>query len=592
METQTPKPRRRKWLLILLAVLLVLAVAVPLIVLAVSKAFTAQESVVRSDWQIDAGEEIGANEALQIEYAEADLGDEGMRALYLVPMDIDEEGFTFYDTEVQQRLSGALEELKTVTTWTADNPLAVVSPYGTSSNGLYLYFTTDMPTKVQYTVHVDDPDIPDFTATAADASGQRFGRTHEFQLIGLVPGEVNEVTLTIAGSWGNLRQTVHFTVEMPGTESGYNTRLETTDGSSEEELSDGLFTMMRVNGYLGYGFMYDNAGVMRYEMVLEGFGLDRILSADNDIITCVSSTKIARINGLGQVEQVYDLDGYELHHDIGFGQDGELLALAEHAEGETVEDVVLSIDLGSGAVTELLDFTQVMDGYFAMTRPVSATDPFFWQAGEWDWIHLNSLQYMAEDDSLIVSSRETSTIIKVKGIHTAPEVDWLAGDERFWVDTPCADLCLTQEGDFVPQYGQHCVEFLQNGEEDGVYYLLLYNNNYWSLNSRDGLELEVADTVGTDLYGDGSETSQVYVYKIDENARTFALTQSFDVPYSSIVSNGTPYGEYGHWVVNSGVSMVFGEYDSAGNLIREYAYECTMQNYRTFKYDYQGFWFA
>ena len=468
METQTPKPRRRKWLLILLAVLLVLAVAVPLIVLAVSKAFTAQESVVRSDWQIDAGKEVASNEELQIEYAEAGLGDEGMRALYLVPMDIDEEGFTFYDTEVQQRLAGALEELKTVTTWTADNPLAVVNPYGTGSNGLYLYFTTDVATEVQYTVHVDDPDIPDFTATAADASGQPYGRTHEFQLIGLVPGEVNEVTLTIAGSWGNLRQTVHFTVEMPDTESGYNTRLETTDGSSEEELSDGLFTMMRVNGYLGYGFMYDNAGVMRYEMVLEGFGLDRILSADNDIITCVSSTKIARINGLGQVEQVYDLDGYELHHDIGFGQDGELLALAEHADGETVEDVVLSIDLESGAVTELLDFTQVMDGYFALTRPVSATDPFFWQAGEWDWIHLNSLQYMAEDDSLIVSSRETSTIIKVKGIHTAPEVDWLAGDERFWADTPYADLCLTQEGDFVPQYGQHCVEYLQNGEEDGV----------------------------------------------------------------------------------------------------------------------------
>ena len=98
METQTPKPRRRKWPLILLAVLLVLAVAVPLIVLAVSKAFTAQESVVRSDWQIDAGKEVASNEELQIEYAEADLGDEGMRALYLVPMDIEEEGFTFYDT--------------------------------------------------------------------------------------------------------------------------------------------------------------------------------------------------------------------------------------------------------------------------------------------------------------------------------------------------------------------------------------------------------------------------------------------------------------------------------------------------------------
>ncbi len=115
METQTPKPRRRKWLLILLAVLLVLAVAVPLIVLAVSKAFTAQESVVRSDWADRRREgSCFQRKNWQIEYAEADLGDEGMRALYLVPMDIEEEGFTFYDTEVQQRLAGALEELKTV----------------------------------------------------------------------------------------------------------------------------------------------------------------------------------------------------------------------------------------------------------------------------------------------------------------------------------------------------------------------------------------------------------------------------------------------------------------------------------------------
>ena len=44
-------------------------------------------------------------------------------------------------------------------------------------------------------------------------------------------------------------------------------------------------------------------------------------------------------------------------------------------------------------------------------------------------------------------------------------------------------------------------------------------------------------------------------------------------------------------MVNSGVAMVFGEYDSSGTLIREYAYECTMQNYRTFKYPME-LWFA
>ena len=357
--------------------------------------------------------------------AEAQLGD-GLRAIQLVPKDIEDEDFTFYDLEVQQRLEGALESVKQSMDWTVITPLAVLNPYGTGSNGLYLYFTTELDTQVSYTVHVDDPEVPDFTATAADASGEEYARTHEFQLIGLVPGETNEVTLTITGSWGKTRQVVTFTVDMPETTSGYDTRLTVTDGTSTQEQAEGLFTMMRVNGHLGYGFFFDDAGVLRYEMVLEGFGLDRILFDGNEIVTCVSSTKLARINGLGQVTQVYDLGNFELHHDIGFGAEGEVLALAEEIGAETVEDRLLSIDLETGEVTELIDFSQLMESYFSTTRPVGPSDAFFWQAGEWDWLHLNSVQYMPEDDSVIVSSRETSALIKVTGVRSDPQVDWLA----------------------------------------------------------------------------------------------------------------------------------------------------------------------
>ena len=583
--------KRKNRILKIIIVLILVAIAIPVVVFAVAKSFTAQESVVRTDWEFETGGVIATNDQWQVEYTRAELG-EGLHAFQLVPADISREGFTFYDVGVQERLEGALEDLKAQEefSWTADRPLAVLNPYGTGSNGLYLYFETDVPTQASYTIHVDQEGIEDYSATSAKEGRRNYSRQHEFQVIGLVPGQTNEVTLTLTGSWGNVRQIVHFTVDMPDTQSGYATQLAVTDGTSAQLQADGLFTMMRVNGYLGYGFFYDNSGVLRYEMVLEGFGLDRLLFDGDELITCVSSTRLARVNGLGQVTQVYDLDGYELHHDIGFGREGEVLALAEHEGGETVEDVVLSIDLDSGAVTELLDFTQVMQSYFEMTRPVGPLDDFFWQAGEWDWIHLNSLQYLPEDDSLIVSSRETSAIIKIADIHGEPAVDWLAGDSRFWEDTPYAELCLTQEGDFVPQYGQHCVEYLKAGEDDGIYYLNVYNNNYWSLNTRD-FTLDVADSVGTDLYGSESDASQVYVYRIDENARTFSLEDSFDVPYSSIVSNGSLCQDSSNWVVNSGISMVFGEYDSTGTLIREYAYECSMQNYRTFKYTMSGIWF-
>ena len=586
--------KKRNWkrlAVILIVAAVALAILIPVAVLAVSKLFTAQEHAVRTDWSFETGDVIAELEEWQVDFAEAELGD-GLRAIQLVPQDIEEEGFTFYDLEVQQRLDGALQDIKAARgmSWTATTPLAVLNPFGTGSNGLYLYFETEQDTKVTYTIHVEAGGISDVTVEAADYSGQEYTKRHEFQLIGLVPGERNEVTLTMTGKWGNTRQVVRFSVDMPEPSSGYPTRLEVTEGSSDQPQAEGLFAMMRVNGYLGYGFFFDDDGVMRYEMVLEGYGFDRLLFDGDEILTCVSSSKLARIDGLGRVTQIYTLDGYDLHHDIGYGADGELLALAEEVGGETVEDRLLSIDLETGEVTQLLDFSQLMEPYFEMTRKVGPTDDFFWQAGEWDWLHLNSLQYMPEDDSLIVSSRETSAIIKVKGLHSQPELDWLAGDGRFWQDTPYAGLCLTQVGDFVPQYGQHCVEYLADGEEDGVYYLAVYNNNYWSLNSRD-FTLEVADSVGTGLYLTNDETSQVYVYRIDENNRTFALEDSFDVPYSSIVSNGSLCQDSSNWVVNSGISMVFGEYDSTGTLIREYAYECSMQNYRTFKYTMSGIWF-
>lgn len=569
-------------------VLLALAVLIPIVVVQVSKAFTAQEQAARTDWTFSTGDVVAQSSQWQVDLTEADLGD-GLKALQLVPQDIEQEGFTYYDEGVQERLHQVVEELKhnSDLEWTASMPLAILNPYGTGSNGLYLYFETDMATSVSYTVHVDG--LADFSAEAADASGKDYTKTHEFQLIGLVPGEVNEVTLNISGKWGNTRQTIHFTVDMPQTRSGYATQLEVTEGESAAAQAGGLFAMMRVNGYLGYGFFFDNDGVMRYEMVLEGYGLDRVLFCGDEILTCVSSSKLARINGLGQVTWVCDLGEYDLHHDIGWGADGEVLALAEERGNDTVEDRLLSIDTETGEVTELINFSTFLQEYYDITRPVSPSDDFFWQAGEQDWIHLNSLQYMPESDSVILSSRETSTILKVADLHGEPALDWLAGDERIWEGTAYEDACLAQEGGFVPQYGQHCVEYYADGEEEGVYYLSLYNNNYLSINSRD-LELTVDDSVGRGLYGGEGDASQVYIYRIDENQRTFSLENSFDVPYSSIVSNGSLCGEDGNWTVNSGVAMVFGEYDSTGTLIREYAYECTMQNYRTFKYE-MDIWF-
>ena len=595
-KPKNPKKKRIILLVVLVAVV-VLAVAGYFIARAVAQSFIQSEIQTRSDWEIDTGDVADREASQQVTVYTAPV-EASIEVVQIVPDEYEEEGFTYYDEDVQDRLAYTLLDLTREKTYTLGSPLAVLNPFGTGSNGLYLYFRTDAPTQVTYTVHVEDESIPDYTATVNNQGADGYSRLQEFLLVGLVPGMENTVTLSAETRQQGTAYT--FTIDMPESASGYTSQLEVEDGDVDvEQLSDGLFYAMGFGDYYGYTFFFDNKGVLRYEMVLEGYHSDRFLwDDDGSLITCVGSQKIARINRFGQVTQVYDLGQYELHHDINWGPEGTILALAADTEGETVEDQVLKIDLTTGEVSHVVDFTQVFQSYFEETRPVQATDPFgLWSEGEWDWLHLNSLQYVEEDNAIIVSSRETSTIIKAT-LEEEPQILWMAGNPDFWEGTDFASYCLEAEGDFLFQYGQHDVEQMDATQveklgfapaEEGQIYLRLYNNNYYAMSSRDDFQVEVPDEVSTSSTVDGEANSHVYFYLVDENEGTFTLVDSFDLPYSSLVSNVQDTGDT--FVVNNGVSQCFEEYDQQGQLIRQYQYSCTANGYRVMKDDFAGYWF-
>ena len=571
--------------LIIAAVCVVCAVVVFEIVVRV---MMDSEMRSRDDWNIQVGEHQYTSEERAVSVYDASV-ESTISVSRIVPDEYEEDGFTYYDEGVQQRLGQQLMEMVGQGA-SMDAPLAVLDPFGTGSNGLLLSFQTERRSQIRYTVHTTSAELPDYTAVAqSSADGNSFSRNHCFLLIGLVPGETNEVTLEALGERGRVQQTVTFTIEMPEAVSGYANQLDTTDGDSTAALTDGLYYAMGLGDYYGYTFFFDNDGVLRYEMVLEGFHSDRFLYTDGGLYTCVSSRKIALMSPLGQAVRVYDLGQYELHHDINWGPDGTILALVNDTEQDTVMDVVISLDPATGEVSEVVDFSELMDGYYGeMTHPVPITGGSFWQAGEDDWLHLNSVQYMEKDDSILVSSRETSTIIKVSDIGGTPTLSAFIGDPAFWADTPYADLCYAMDGDFVAQYGQHDVELVADDSlEDGQYLLRMYDNNYWSLSTRDGYDPELADSVSTSLTS--GDASYITFYLVDDNAKTFSLVEQHAVPYSAIVSNAQEIG--GNFVVNSGVAHQFGEYDSDGNLIRAFDYDCMMNGYRVMKGDFVGYWF-
>ncbi len=600
-EDSGSKKRRwkslKRWqkLLVILVILAVVCVAAFCVYKWIVRTQMDEETQKRDSWTVETGELMETNQDQQVNIYES-ATDSQISVYQIIPQEVEEESFTYYDTQVQERLAGALEDLKAAGDHTLEAPLAVWNPFGTGSNGLYIYFQYEGAADLSYTIHVDDPDIEDYTAQVniSDAAGSGSAAESaaiEFLMIGLVPGQVNEVTMELYDADGSLEDEFTFEITAPETISGYDIKLESTQGTSGEALSDGLYYTLGTQGYYGYMFFFDNQGVMRYEMILDGYKADRVLMDGDEMICCVSSDQIGKINRLGQVTEIYTLDGYVMHHDFNWGRENCLLVLAtkENAKDDAVMDRILEINMETGDVQELINLQDIFPEYYAQTDTVSEMDPFFWQAGTRDWIHVNTIDTLG-DDSIILSSRETSTIIKLSDVYDEPELAWLIGDESYWSGTAYEDYCLNMDGDFTPQYGQHTVTVIESEDlEEGQYYLMMYNNNYYANSTRTDDYEPVLDDQVSQALSDDSELSYVYFYLVDENAGTYSLEWFFDVPYSSIVSSVQLLGE--NYVVNSGVAKTFGEYDSQGQLIQSFSYDTTFQGYRVMKDDFSGFWF-
>jgi hypothetical protein len=125
----------------------------------------------------------------------------------------------------------------------------------------------------------------------------------------------------------------------------------------------------------------------------------------------------------------------------------------------------------------------------------------------------------------------------------------------------------------------------------------MFDNNYGVSNTRPDYDWgETWSTMNTtmdetDNTGDGY--SHYYKYLVDENAGTYKLVQSIDVPYSSIVSSAQDLDD-GTILTDSGYAKgTWGVYSSDGTLLQQYKMKI-LKNiiYRVYKYDFSGFYFS
>ncbi len=520
-----------------------------------------------------------SSETAEENESETANADNGILTLDL-SSDIDE----IYTAAYQESADSELLSLREADSYSLDSPLIVANPYGTNTTGLYLYFTTETPAEISYTVSAEGYD--DFTETLYGG----YVTEHEYLLTGIVPDTVNTITLTATDQDGNVIGTKEFEYDAPsllGSEE--NIQLEITEGDSDSELSDGLYTMLgnrstEDNEQVDFILLYDNNGTIRSEIPVKSYRACNILFGEDEIYYSTSADEIAVMNRLGKITEIYSMGEYQLHHDYIFGSDNDLLVLASEEDAETEEDLILRVDLSDGTITELIDLADLFGNYLD-SLPSDSGD----EDEPLDWMHINSIRLL-DEDSIIISSRETSTIIKIDDIYNDPTVDYMIGSEQFWAESGYDSLLLTQIGEFSLQAGQHCVEYeFSDDLEEGQYYLYFYNNNNTICSTRD--YDYSSDSSYYDTYsGTDGEESMYYKYLVDENERTFELVDEISVTYSGYVSSVQHLGE--NILVDSGSAFTAVEFDENHTPIQTLAGTGDTWWYRVFKYDYSGFWFS
>lgn len=529
-----------------------------------------------------------------------------------------------YDINSSARAEETLTDIKKKAgKYTPASALWAYNPYGTNNNSLYVYFNTSGKCYCRYTVSVKDKKIPDFTRTLVNHLSGGVSKEHEYQLIGLVPGKTNYIVMKFYNGSDELSNSFTYRIDMPDSDIGAKTIIKSSDGRSKSKLSNGLYTVFsagkpekvkatrivtkkvkkkgkmvtrrvkktiwkRIRNYAI--LLYDNSGVLRGEIPLDGYCGRNIQMVYDSIAYSCADDKIALVNALGQVTKVYKINGYKQSGEMAYDGFGNLYVIATPYRKRAVKDsCIVKVELESGKSSAALDMNTLLpDVYNDAVKKAKKKVP--------DWIKLNSVQ-VTGTNQLLVSSQALSSIIKASNVNSLiPKVDYIISDKSIWnkykklkkkllakalegeatpepTEAPAVNSILEKPKKerelFASQAGQTAIVYEKPSSlAEGQYYLTMLNNNSGAVAVNNG-------------------KSYYYKYLVDEIAGTYirSAVKGFD----KTNNDGNVTKTEDVFIYCNAGKNKFIETDTAGRLIKEFYPGIGL--YRIYKYDWKGFWF-
>lgn len=465
--------------------------------------------------------------------------------------------------------------------YTKEKPLMILNPYGTNITGLYINFFTLEKVKIEYTISIEGEGIPEYTNTLSGG----LTRKHEGQIIGLIQGYENTITIKLIDKNNKIKSTYEFKINMPDYNTNSIKKLD-SEYDDANEISDGLYVVCSSRNKQTYVTLplsfYDKYGVLRAEFTNDsGTDTFKIEIIDDNLLYAIEPQIYIMVNKLGKIVKTYKISHNNNHENIYNKYNKSILYINS-------TDKIRKLNLKDNTDTLLIDLGELLKEYKEKTIKYHKENFNYYE--NLDWAHLNSIEIVNKND-IIISSRETSSIIYIMNAYTKPEIKYIIAPETIYENTEYTKYLLKKIGDFPVHAGQHAAIIKKDKKlKEHQYYIIFYNNNYAPSEEtifNIGWE-KIIEGVGKD--GKPAKNSAYYKYLIDEKEKTYTLIESIKVPYSynvssvQILDNG--------YLINSGDISTIQEYNEEKKLILTLKSLEEFNIYRAYKYDMKNFWFS
>ncbi len=387
-------------------------------------------------------------------------------------------------------------------------PLVLVNPYKMSPLSALVVFNTQENVSVRYTVKG--------MLGAADyvRISQVLTTRHRVPIIGLYEDASNEVIIEIVDAAGNTTDSKTINIK--------TTRLPETLKSSikpENPLDFRDDTLLLITGgFLGSSYAFDNKGNIRYIASKMPYPYGYHLIKNGHFLYCEQDQR--RYNyGNAHTNIMYEMDylgrAYKTYHnDIGFhhwaieeeGKGDFLQSSSSFPEDMHLENQIIEVSRATGEVTRKINMNDYFDGTYDTRH---------------DWAHINSFDYIYDEDAVIASLRNVHTIVKIS--LKTNKIEWILTNPEFYKGTEQESMVLKPEGHHDWFFQQHAVKILERDVENKTIDIILFDNHTGNRRPVD--------------WFDGKKESNVMVFRIDEKLKTVKQLKRFPTELSITRSN-------------------------------------------------------